>query len=44
MYVFINSMKVCFEYFFSDFEANFLRLIDKVTNGSTMVVNETGMI
>lgn len=27
----------------SDFEASFIRLLDKLTNGSNIVVNETGM-
>lgn len=26
----------------SDFEASFIRLLDKLTNGSNIVVNETG--
>lgn len=28
--------------YFSDFEASFIRLLDKLTNGSNIVVNETG--
>lgn len=27
---------------FTDFEASFIRLLDKVTNGSKIVVSETG--
>ena len=28
----------------SDFEASFIRLLDKITNGSTIEVNETGTV
>ena len=28
--------------FFSEFEASFLRLLDRMTNGSTIEINETG--
>lgn len=31
-----------FFYFSTDFEANFIRLMDKLTNGSHIEVNETG--
>lgn len=30
--------------FFTDFEAGLIRLFDKITNGSVIVVNETGKI
>ena len=28
---------------FPDYEASFIRLLDKITNGSIIVVSETGM-
>lgn len=27
----------------TDYEANFIRLLDSITNGSTIVVNESGL-
>jgi len=29
-------------WFFAEFEASFIRMIDKVTNGSKIVISETG--
>jgi len=34
--VFLNSVSV------SDFEASFIRLLDKVTNGTRIEINQTG--
>lgn len=41
-----ERLMILYDLFFhliiSDFEASFIRLLDKLTNGSNIVVNETG--
>ena len=40
----LNRCKAFYFYFLIDFEASFIRLIDKLTNGSRIEINETGML
>lgn len=37
-------MYMMYVLFISEFEASFIRLVDKVTNGSKVVISETGML
>lgn len=39
-----SHMSCMYVLFISEFEASFIRLVDKVTNGSKVVISETGML
>lgn len=40
LFLFLMNKICCFSY--PDFEASFIRLLDKVTNGSKIEINQTG--
>ena len=39
----LHKLQTYGTYFLIDFEASFIRLLDKLTNGSRIEVNETGL-
>jgi hypothetical protein len=39
----VHSTFLCVQNHIVDFEAGFIRLLDKLTNGSKVEVNETGL-